>query len=110
MRRLLVTGAMVLALALALQSCNPAENPAAESGGVPTAGGTYSTSGEIITMSDSSVTIDHQPVAALGWPAMTMMYKAPDSSMISGLQTGAAVEFSFRQEGSDYVLTDIKPR
>jgi len=108
MRRLRVAGAMVLAFAL--QSCNPAENPAAEGGSTPTVGGTYSTSGAIVAMSDATVTIEHQPVPALGWPAMTMLFKAPDSAMTSGLQTGAAVEFSFRQEGSDNVLTEIKPR
>jgi Cu(I)/Ag(I) efflux system membrane fusion protein len=54
--------------------------------------------------------IHHQPVPAPGWPAMTMTFKAPDAGMTTGLQKGAAVEFSFREQGSEHVLTEIKPR
>ena len=92
-----------IVLAIALSGCNPAESPAAAE-----AGGTYSATGEVTDVSDGSVTINHQPVPALGWPAMTMTFKAPDSAMTAGLQTGAHVEFSFRPEGADNVLTEVK--
>jgi len=97
-----------IVLAIALLGCNPAESPAADNAGIPEAGGTYSATGEVTEVSDGSVTINHQPVPALGWPAMTMTFKAPDSAMTAGLQTGAHVEFSFRPEGADNVLTEVK--
>jgi Cu(I)/Ag(I) efflux system membrane fusion protein len=106
LRHRLAAGSIVLAIALF--GCNPAESPAADNSGTPEAGGTYSTTGEVTDVSDGSVTINHQPVPALGWPAMTMIFKAPDSAMTGGLQTGAHVEFSFRPESADNVLTEVK--
>ena len=72
--------------------------------------GVYTTTGQVTAVAPDSVTISHQPVPALSWPAMTMTFKAPDKSMVANLQNGTAVEFSFRQEGSDNVLTAITPR
>ena len=106
MRHRMAAGSIVLAIALL--GCNPVENAANYNSGTPEAGGTYSATGEVTEVSDGSVTINHQPVPALGWPAMTMIFKAPDSAMTAGLQTGAHVEFSFRPEGADNVLTEVK--
>jgi Cu(I)/Ag(I) efflux system membrane fusion protein len=121
----------VLVVALALQACNPAEEqtsntaPAADSTAAPGAmgnmpmpaptqeasqGTTYTTMGEVASVAADSVTINHEPVPALGWPSMTMTFRAPDPAMVSGLTTGMPVQFSFRQEGSQNVLTDISPR
>ena len=125
-RRFISVG--VLGVALALQACNPAEEqtsntaPAAESTATPGAmpgipmpaqtgdaskGATYTTMGHVASVAADSVTINHEPVPALGWPSMTMTFKAPDAAMLSGLTTGAPVQFTFRQQGSDNVLTDI---
>ena len=41
---------------------------------------------------------------------MTMTFRAPDSAMVADLQKGASVEFSFRQDGAQNVLTEIKRR
>lgn len=129
MKRVAAIG--VLGAALALQACNPAEEqssntaPAAESTSTPGAmpnmpmpaqtgdasqGATYTTMGEVASLAADSVTINHEPVPALGWPSMTMSFKAPDAAMIAGLSTGAPVQFSFRQEGGQYVLTEINRR
>jgi Cu(I)/Ag(I) efflux system membrane fusion protein len=116
---------------LALQACNPAEEqtsktaPAtqgtATTGAMPnmpmpaqtgaaSQGATYTTMGEVASVAADSVTINHEPVPALGWPSMTMTFKAPDAAMLSGLTTGTPVQFTFRQQGSDNVLTEIARR
>ncbi len=84
--------------------------PTAESGsqGAQGEGGPYSTTGQITTVEGQAVTINHQPVEGLGWPAMTMTFQAPDASMVQGLEAGAPVRFSFRKQGSQYVLTEIQ--
>jgi membrane fusion protein, copper/silver efflux system len=127
-----VAAIAVLGAALAVQSCNPAEEQASKTapkgestaapggamGNMPmpgqtgqtAQGTTYTTMGEVASVAGDSVTINHQPVPALGWPAMTMTFKAPDAAMTVGLQKGAAVEFSFREQGNEHVLTEIKPR
>ena len=132
MNRILTAGA--IALSLTVQACNQAEQqatataPASSSTAAPDAmagmpmpsqapaadsaeqATTYTTTGEITAVLGDSVTINHQPVPALGWPAMTMSFMAPDGAMVAGLSIGNPVEFSFRQEGAQSVLTEIKRR
>lgn len=70
-------------------------------------GQVHRTTGRIAEVSGSTVTVDHQPVQTLGWPAMSMAFQAPDPSMLEGLQAGANVQFGFKQEGGQYVLTEM---
>ena len=55
-----------------------------------------------------SVTIAHEPVASMNWPAMTMTFKVKDKKMLDKAKSGEKVEFSFVQSGKDYTITDIK--
>lgn len=56
------------------------------------------------------VTLQHEPVASAGWPAMTMVFTVKDKSALGKLQTDQKVEFDFVKEGSDYAITSIKSR
>src|SRR6266568_4745223 len=49
-----------------------------------------------------TVSIAHQPVTSMSWPAMTMTFKAKDKAMLERIKPGAKVEFSFVQSGKDY--------
>ena len=55
-----------------------------------------------------TVTIAHEPVQSMSWPAMTMTFKAKDKAMLEHVKPGAKVEFSFVQSGKDYIVTKIK--
>ena len=55
-----------------------------------------------------SVTIAHEPVSTMSWPAMTMTFKVKDKKMLDKAKSGEKVEFSFVQSGKDYTITDIK--
>jgi membrane fusion protein, copper/silver efflux system len=56
----------------------------------------YSTTGVIRqVVAGTSVTIAHQPVAALGWPAMVMAFRIPSQMNIGELAVGDAVAFEF---------------
>jgi Cu/Ag efflux protein CusF len=122
MKTMLVAG--IIGLSLTLQGCNRNEEVAADAGapaaeampnmpmpGAPAATAehsVYMATGEITAVGADSVTIQHQPVAELNWPSMSMMFKAPDAAMITGLTPGAQVSFSFHQDGADYILTEIR--
>jgi Cu(I)/Ag(I) efflux system protein CusF len=56
----------------------------------------------------STVTIAHEPVSTMNWPAMSMTFKVKDKKMLDKAKTGEKVEFSFVQSGKDYTITDIK--
>lgn len=54
------------------------------------------------------VTLEHGPVKSLNWPSMTMAFGVKDRSLLSKLPVGKKVEFEFVQEGSQYVVTNVK--
>ncbi|WP_367298772.1 copper-binding protein [Hafnia alvei] len=57
----------------------------------------------------SGVTLTHSPIPELHWPAMTMTFALPSSSVIKPLAVGSKVNFSFIQTESGYQLTEITP-
>lgn len=73
-------------------------------------GAVHTASGTVTAVSETELTISHGPVESLGWPAMTMPFKVETARQIQGVKVGDTVTFSFRQEGSQYVLTSVQPR
>lgn len=57
----------------------------------------YQTTGTIEELKADSVTLSHEPVPVIGWPAMTMTFALPDASIAQGLKTGDRVRFGFDQ-------------
>lgn len=56
-----------------------------------------------------SVTIAHEAVQTLNWPAMTMGFQVKDKSMLSNFEVGKKVEFDFEVPGSGrYVVTSVR--
>lgn len=54
------------------------------------------------------VTLAHEPVPSLKWPAMTMGFAVKDKALFGKLAQGKKVEFEFVQQGRDYVVTSVK--
>lgn len=102
-----------LALAVFLAACGEKQNAtpdAAKVAGVPTSNAVaevYSAAGTVKSIAGNKVTIAHGPIEGIGWPAMTMSFTAPPG-MADGVQQGAQVGFSFRQDGGSYVLTSLR--
>lgn len=46
-----------------------------------------------IDAANDSVTIDHDPIRALNWPAMNMAFKVQDKSLLEQMKVGAKVRF-----------------
>ncbi|MDB5463003.1 MAG: hypothetical protein JWP23_1392 [Phenylobacterium sp.] len=44
-----------------------------------------------------TLTIKHEPVASLGWPAMTMSFRAVPPSLLKGLKVGQKIGFDANQ-------------
>jgi len=57
----------------------------------------YETTGKIEQITATSVTLSHEPVPAIGWPAMTMTFQLGTSGLARGLKTGDRVRFGFDQ-------------
>ena len=68
---------------------------------------THSATGTVTTVSAGNVTIAHEPVATIQWPAMTMTFAADDAAMLQGIKPGDRVSFAFRESGDGATLTSI---
>lgn len=56
----------------------------------------------------ATVTLAHDPVASLNWPAMTMSFRVKDKALMPKLTAGKRVDVEFVQEGEDYVVKSVK--
>jgi Cu/Ag efflux protein CusF len=64
--------------------------------------------GVIEEMSPTELTLAHEAVPALQWPAMTMGFKLSSPQLAAGLSVRQQVRFTFSKQGEDYVITAIE--
>ena len=55
-----------------------------------------------------TVTLDHEAVKSMKWPAMSMTFKVQDKALMDKLGQGKKVEVEFEQHGKEYVITSAK--
>jgi Cu(I)/Ag(I) efflux system periplasmic protein CusF len=74
----------------------------------PTPANTVSTRGTVkaVDVAAKTITIEHGPIEALQWPAMTMTFKAPDVDLGS-VEPGQTVTFEFTSTGMDGTIIAI---
>jgi Cu(I)/Ag(I) efflux system membrane fusion protein len=68
---------------------------------------TYETTGKVEAVTGHDITLSHQPVAALGWGAMTMSFGKPSPTAFADVKPGETVHFAFRQSDDGYQLTKV---
>ena len=54
--------------------------------------------------------ISHGPVESLSMPGMTMNFPVEDRALLDQAKPGEEIEFEFRVEGADFVITGVTPR
>ncbi|SFM96021.1 Cu and Ag efflux protein CusF [Formivibrio citricus] len=55
----------------------------------------------------ASVTLKHDPIPSLQWPAMTMPFKLAKPELAKGLATGQKVKFTLENSNTGYRITTI---
>lgn len=114
---------LVLIVVSALAVAVPAfAQPAGDMKGMPgmpagqvagQAGMTTAEGSGVVTALDASagtVSIHHRPIAKLGWPAMTMAFRASPPSILHGIKVGQPVAFTLMQMRGSTTLTAIQPK
>lgn len=71
------------------------------------AGQEYSAQGKVAAVRDSSITIAHEPVPALQWPAMSMEFGLTKPDTAKGVKPGDAVSIRFVERNGKYVVTQL---
>ena len=93
----------------------PIATAAIAQGGKPSAGVAAMKTGNgmgTITAVDAkggTVTIKHGPIPTIGWPAMTMTFRAFPPALLKGLRSGQRVAFTARVKGMAAEVTAISP-
>jgi Cu(I)/Ag(I) efflux system protein CusF len=55
-----------------------------------------------------TVTLAHEPVKSLNWPAMTMGFQVKDKMLLDKFAVGKKLDFEFVQGSNGYVVTAVK--
>jgi len=112
MRACLLALATILAFTtVETAMAQPAAKPMADMPGMPASATKTGKGTGLITEIDAkagTVTIRHQPIASLGWPAMTMGFKATPPSLLIGLKVGQKIGFDAKQGSGLPEITAIK--
>lgn len=61
-----------------------------------------------VDAANGKVTLAHEAVKSLNWPAMTMGFPVKDKMLLDKLAVGKKVNVELKKEGSDYVVTAVK--
>ena len=61
-----------------------------------------------VDTANGSLTIAHEPIAGLGWPAMTMAFKVARPELLEGVSAGQHIEFTLRGRDMSAVVTAIE--
>ena len=73
----------------------------------------YSATGTLdaVDAATQSVTVTHQPIAALKWPAMTMDFDLASPDVVAAVAPGTAMDFEFEERGpGEFAITRIVPK
>ena len=62
--------------------------------------------GVVTAIDKNSVTLDHEPIDAIGWSAMTMSFSA-DSALLSNIAVGDKVSFELESVANPRTITKI---
>ena len=78
----------------------------------PVGGETWTGTGRIVSADakTGALTMEHEPIPALKWPAMTMEFEVDNPAILQGLKPGQAVGFEMVKKDGDYVVTAIRPK
>ncbi len=56
------------------------------------------------------VRLTHDPIAAMGWPKMTLFFRLKESSLADRVKEGDRVDFSLEKSAAGYVISDLQKR
>lgn len=57
---------------------------------------------------EGKVKINHEPITALGWPAMTMYFRVKDKAVLEGVVAGDKVRFEMERDAKGLAITRIE--
>lgn len=99
---------------LAVACSPPASEPAAKSEPMPMSeaavAGPIAGVGTVtaIDAAAGTINLDHEPIAAISWPAMSMQFTAEDPTILQGIAVGDRVSFELKSATESSVVTRVQ--
>lgn len=62
-----------------------------------------------IDTTKGTITLQHQAITAIGWPAMTMTFKVDPPALLQKVKAGESVRFTLHPAGMASTVTAISP-
>lgn len=111
--------AFIVPIALLAAACSPpASQDAAKTDGemsmaetaAPTPAGAIVGVGTVAAIDPAAGTIslDHEPIAAISWPAMSMQFRAENPAILQGIAVGDRVSFELKSATETSVITMVR--
>lgn len=110
---------LILPVVLFAAACSPPSSQEAKSNDVnmsepasPAVAGPITSTGTVtqVDAAAGTITINHAPIEALSWPAMTMQFTAENPATLQGIAVGDSVSFEVKSATETSVLTAVQKR
>lgn len=108
---------LVVSFALLAAACSPPAQQAAPKtemqdmgASAPTAAGPIQSSGMVtaVDASAGTVSLDHEAIPAVNWPAMSMQFQVEPPAKLDGIAVGDRVSFQLKSAKETGVITSIQ--
>ena len=106
--------ALIVPIALFAAACSP---PATQEGKTddmntpePAAAGPVTAVGTVtaVDAAAGTISINHEPIAAISWPTMTMQFTAEDPAILQGVAVGDRVSFEIKSASETGIVTRVQ--
>jgi Cu(I)/Ag(I) efflux system periplasmic protein CusF len=103
--------AATLALTVMAQTASPQGADKSSKATAPAPAAAPSVEGEVrkVDKDAGKITLKHGPIGNLEMPAMTMVFRVKDPSMLDKVNAGQKVRFAAEKVGGALTITDIQP-
>ena len=109
---------LIVSIALLAGACSPPalQDPAKSDASMnmeasaPAAAGPITSTGTVteVDAGAGTITISHEPIEAVSWPAMTMQFSAESPVILQGIAVGDSVSFTLKSATETSVVTSIQ--
>lgn len=109
----------IVSIALLAAACSPPASQEAKTDDMsmtepaaPAAAGPIASTGTVtqIDAAAGTVTINHRPIEAISWPAMTMQFTAENPVILQGIAVGDSVSFELKSATETSVVTSVQKK
>jgi len=108
---------LIVSVALFGAACSPPASQEAKTDDMnmaepaaPAAAGPIMSTGTVtqVDAAAGTITINHGPIEAVSWPAMTMQFTAENPAILQGIAVGDAVSFELKSATETSVVTSVQ--